>query len=248
MHAGRSLLYPDPMIERLVLAHENDPVGPWVLPDGTGIDQALVWRAVARLGLELQLASLPWSACLTAMADGTVDGVINVSVTDESLEHCRFTTGEDGAPDPAQRLHTDAYVLYRRRDGGLSWDGTHLSVAEPGVVLVQRGFSVAKALRDHGVQVIESDADASAMLRRVEAGQVAGACLLGMVGEDALVSGRYPGLESLSVPFLVKPYYLVFSHRFMALHGDLAHALWRACADLRSSPEYDLMLSISAER
>ncbi|MCX8040413.1 MAG: transporter substrate-binding domain-containing protein, partial [Planctomycetota bacterium] len=211
----------------IVIAHEDRPAAPWVLPDGSGWDQRLVQDAARDAGLEIAYRALPWQRCLEAAGCGELDGVLAVSYRSERCQFLAYPLTADGRPDVAASLHTDSYAIYRRADRLLQPTDR---------VAAQRGFAVVEQLAELGIAADEFDDDAAGLLARLAGGEVAAAALLTVVA-DQLIALRPEWQHALTREarvFSARPYYLAFARAFYEAQPEPCSRLWQAIRARRS--------------
>lgn len=117
-----------------------------------------------------------------------MDGAFAASFSPERLEIGAYPGGK--LADPAKRMHTDRYVLLKRKGTAVQWDGKQISHLD-GAVGVQLGYSIGAQLRGWGVAVEEGNQGALALARRLMLGRV-GAIAMG--GSDATMLMAQPEL------------------------------------------------------
>lgn len=230
--------------DSITLCFERQEVRPWRTLDGGGLNFELLTEVARRTGVTFHYQSMPWKRCLEQLRSNQVGGAFAVSFNREriglgaypGLAGAGLDPGEPRA-DPAKRMHTDTYVLVRRRGTRLDWDGKSFRNLE-GRIGFQLGYSVGEFLRIQGVAVDEGSQRPDELAQKLIAGRVAGAA---MGGGDATRMLRGPlgaRLEVLPVPLVEKPYYLVLSHTLVASRPELAARLWETIEEVRNSPGY----------
>lgn len=221
---------------QLRLCFENATIQPWRTADGKGLNIELLQQVSQQVGVGFVYLALPWKRCLASLQANEVDGAFAASFSAERLEMGAYPGGK--VADPAKRLHTDRYVLLRRKGTAVQWDGKQISNLD-GAVGVQLGYSIGAQLRGWGVAVEEGNQGALALARRLIMGRVAA---VAMGGSDATMLFAQPEianqLEELPLPLTEKPYYLMLSHPLMSNQPELAQRIWKAIETVRNSPAY----------
>ncbi|WP_434632095.1 substrate-binding periplasmic protein [Chromobacterium sp. CV08] len=222
----------------LTLCHEDTESYPWLLNDGNGLNQSMMRMVGRKLGIVIDTKPMPWLRCMHEVQDGRIDGLYKIRFTPERLQLGAFPM-QDGQPDPALRMMTDSYSLYRLKGSNLRWDGRIISHADKGIA-AQAGFAVVDQLQQMGLHVDNSSRSATAILYKLLLGRTDGAALQTGEADHALSSdpALRAGLEKLEPPLQITPYYLIFSHRFFQQHPDTVRLIWQTVATVRSSPEY----------
>lgn len=220
----------------LRLCFESATIQPWRTEDGKGLNIELLQQVSQQLNQPFVYLALPWKRCLASLQANEVDGAFAASFSAERLEIGAYPGGK--VADPAKRMHTDRYVLLKRKGSAVQWDGKHISHLD-GPVGVQLGYSIGAQLRTWGVAVEEGNQGALALARRLMLGRV-GAVAMG--GSDATMLMAQPEvatqLEELPLPLTEKPYYLLLSHQLLATQPELAQRIWKTLETVRNSPAY----------
>ncbi|QOY96127.1 transporter substrate-binding domain-containing protein [Massilia sp. UMI-21] len=223
------------------LCFERQEVRPWRTLDGGGLNFELLAEVARRTGVTFDYQSMPWKRCLEQLKANQVGGAFAVSFNRERMALGAYPGVAAGAPepraDPSKRMHTDTYMLVRRRGSRLDWDGKAFRNLH-GRIGFQLGYSVGDFLRAQGVATDEGSQRADELAQKLIAGRLAGAALGG--GDAArLMRGPYgKRLELLPVPLVEKPYFLVLSSALVASRPQLAARLWEAVEQVRTSPAY----------
>lgn len=228
---------PPPVVPApLRLCFESATIQPWRTADGKGLNFELLQHVGQQVGQAFAYQALPWKRCLASLQANELDGAFAASFSPERLEIGAYPGGK--VADPAKRMHTDRYVLLRRKGTAVQWDGKQISNLD-GTVGVQLGYSIGTQLRGWGVAVEESNQGALALARRLIMGRVAA---VAMGGSDATMLMAQPEvanqLEELPTPLTEKPYYLLLSHQLMANQPELAQRIWKAIETVRNSAAY----------
>lgn len=231
--------------DSITLCFERQDVRPWRTLDGGGLNFELLNEVARRTGITFDYQSMPWKRCLEQLRSNQVDGAFAVSFTRDRIGLGAYpgvapSTGAavaDPQADPAKRMHTDTYVLVRRRGSQLEWDGKSFRHVD-GRIGFQLGYSVGDFLRLQGVALDEGSQRPDELAEKLIAGRLAGAA---MGGGDAIRMLRGPlgnRLEVLPVPLVEKPYYLVLSNAWVTRNPQLAARVWDAIEQVRTSPGY----------
>jgi polar amino acid transport system substrate-binding protein len=221
--------------QAITLCFERQEVLPWRTLDGHGLDFELLNEAARRIGIRFDYRSMPWKRCLAQVKANEVDGLFAASFSADRQDIGVYPGGPQA--DPARRMHTDSYVLVRRKGSAIDWDGKKFSHVD-GRIGFQLGYSVGEFLRSKQVPVDEGSQQADELVQKMLAGRLSAAAL---GGGDAVRLMRSPvtdQLEVLPVPLVEKPYYLVLSHRLVEKDPKLAERIWDAIGAVRAQPAY----------
>jgi polar amino acid transport system substrate-binding protein len=220
---------------RITLCFERQEVPPWRTLDGGGLNFELLNEAARRTGVDFDYQSMPWKRCLAQLKANQVGGAFAVSFSRERLGLGAYPGGQ--TPDVERRTHVDRYLLVRRKGSRVDWNGKTFQHLD-GRVGFQLGYSVGDFLRAQGVLVDEGSQRSDELLQKLVSGRIEAAAL---GGGDTLRLVRGPlakELEVLPVPLVEKPYFLMFSHAFVARQPQLAERIWNTIAEVRNSPAY----------
>lgn len=219
----------------------DQPFAPLTMPDGSGQVQELLRRAARGLPLALGNVMASRPECLSRVRSGEVDATLAAFVP-ERLECCAY---------PMQGLHVDdgaalgvlRFMVFRRRDSGLGWDGHRFSNLGLQPVGVQTGFLHNALLRQMGVVLDESSSSTEQNLAKLAQNRVA--AVIGMDGEgDTAIAQKYRDqIEMLPDPFNLTPVYLLFNRPFYLAHQKAVDAYWSALRQVRQSADYQQYLA-----
>ena len=226
----------------LVLCFEDSDVLPWRTRHKTGLNFAMLDAVSARTGIRLEYRALPWRRCRDDLQRGRVDGAFGISVTPERQTFMAFPGG--ATPDPTKRMFDGGYVLVRRRDTAVAFDGGPIT-GLAGSIGAQPATSIAQDLRRAGYAVDDAAPTPQALLQKLASGRIAAAA----VGTDQMRQLADEGhawlahLEVLPKPLVDKPYYLALSQPFVSRHPELAARIWQAVGEVRESEAYQAELA-----
>ena len=221
--------------DTVTLCFEAQDVRPWRTEQGEGLNFALLKLVGQRLDLQFDFQSISWKRCLAQLKDNTVDGAFAVSYKPDRRELGEYPGG--ARPDAAKRMHTDTYVVLRRKGSKLAWDGRHFSNLD-GAIGFQLGYSVGDVLRAQNLEVDEGSQRADELARKLIAGRLGAAAMGGSDAANLMQGPLGAQLEQLPIPIIEKPYFLILSHALVAGRPQLAARIWNAIEQTRNSAEY----------
>ncbi len=223
--------------EALVFCLEKADVRPWRTQDGRGLNIELLDRVALRLGVKFEYRGLPWKRCLADLKANAVDGAIGASFKQERLAFGVYPGG--ATADASKRLNNERYIVLRRKDSAVRWDGSAFHGLD-GPVGVQLGYSVGDQLRALGATVDEGAEKPFELAQKLAAGRVAAAAML--AGEVTVLMEQHPQLktqlEALPLPLVEKPYFLMLSNELVNSRRALSERLWRTIEAVRNSRQY----------
>ena len=221
--------------DTVTLCYEAQDVKPWRTEKGGGLNFALLKMVEQRLDVHFDFQSIPWKRCLAQLKANAVDGAFAVSYKADRRELGEYPGGQE--VDSSKRMHTDTYVVLRRKGSQVAWDGKQFSHLD-GAIGFQLGYSVGDVLRAQNLEVDEGSQRADELARKLIAGRLAAAAV---GGSDAAGLMRGPlgaQLEQLPIPIIEKPYFLILSHALVASRPQLAARIWSEVEQARNSPAY----------
>lgn len=223
--------------ESINLCSEHADVRPWRTRTGEGLNFQLLNRAARQAGVEFKYQTMTWPRCLALLKAGEVDGAFAASFKEDRLEIGVFPGG--ASPDNRKRLHSDRYVLVRKRGAAVNWNGQQFSHLE-GHVGTQLGYSINDKLKKLGVTTDDGAQTAEALLKKLIAGRIAAAAMLeGEVRAVLSAGAGYSGaVEILPTPLEEKPYFLMFSHALKQRNPQMTQKIWDAIESVRQSKDY----------
>ncbi|QJD94229.1 amino acid ABC transporter substrate-binding protein [Duganella dendranthematis] len=221
--------------DTVTLCYESQDVRPWRTEKGDGLNFALLKIVGQRLDIQFDFQSIPWKRCLAQLKANTVDGAFAVSYKQDRRELGEYPGGAQ--PDASKRMHTDTYVLLRRKGSKVGWDGKHFSNLD-GAIGFQLGYSVGEVLRAQNLEVDEGSQRADELARKLIAGRLAAAAMGGSDAANLMQGPLGAQLEQLPIPIIEKPYFLILSHALVATRPQLAARIWSAIEDARNSAAY----------
>jgi polar amino acid transport system substrate-binding protein len=219
------------------LCHDEAESAPWIIKDGKGLNIVLLEMAAAKAGVKLDIAVLPWKRCLGEVESGAIAGAIAASYKEERAKFAMYPSVGD-KPDPARRLYTDSYTLYRATGNKLAWDGSKFAELT-GSIGAQRGYSINDDLKKWGAKVDEGSGHAKDNFKKLVGGQVQGVALNTLQGDLISASSEFKGkVEKVSPPLIEKPYYVIFGKDFYSKNQKAVDGFWDVLAKTRDSKEY----------
>ncbi|HLD66896.1 MAG TPA: ABC transporter substrate-binding protein [Pseudomonas sp.] len=228
----------------LTFCYEDQDSYPWVMTDGSGLNQALVDLVGQALGLEIARRPMPWKRCLAGLEQGLYDGAFAASYKAERLAMGAYPTRANGELDDEKRLHTSSYSLYRRVGDPVRWNGQGFEQLS-GKIGSLSGFSIVDFLHHHGVEVEENSRDPQALLNMLKNGRIQAAALQSQRADFVLQA--HPELagfiEKTSPSLEHKAYYLMLSRQLLGKHPALATQVWNQIQRQRESAAYQAILT-----
>lgn len=219
-------------------AYEDKPLPPFYMGSGAdpdpvapGVSVELLREAAAAAGIEIQFVRIPWARCLKSLKSGEIDAIFNASFKEERQEAGVYPMAA-GKPDGSRRIANLSYVLYRLKDGPVTWDGKAVGGLDGSPVGIQAGYSVSEDVARLGLKPEES-ADTITIFKKLASRRIAVVAQLEASGDAALARGDFPAIEKMQPPLVTKDYFLMFSHQFYDSRRATAEKLWAKLAEVR---------------
>jgi len=193
------------------------------IPADPGIAVEILQRGFAEAGIGLQLVRLPNRRVLDSVKIGEVDGAFLFSFNTERNRYAAYPQ-KNGAIDASRRLARQTYVIYKRADDGLGFDGHSFSNLQTAIA-ANSGFSVTDDLKRLGVPVTEVETTPLAF-GMLQAGRVDGYAVMDDTGDPYLRGAGITSITKLPVPISSKDYYLIFGRAFQAADPAFVERIW----------------------
>ena len=214
---------------RLTIGYGADPIPPFInKPDSThlhspGESISLVTRAASNIGCQIHWLALPNMRVLHATQNGQLDGALFYSWTAERDKRFIYPK-QQGVVDTRRSLATLDYMLYKRTDSQLAWDG-HTYQQLTCLIGYNEGWSIGADLASHDIAV-ESAKSAEQNLKKLAKGRICGYATLEQAGDDAIA--HYPGnlFAKLPIPLTSKEFYLLVNPESYQRQTAHIEALW----------------------
>ncbi|AMC33819.1 hypothetical protein VN23_04000 [Janthinobacterium sp. B9-8] len=232
-------IYAENRIVNITLCHEDESSYPWILKDKKGLDIILLEMVGKKLDLVFKMKSLPWVRCLHDLKEGYVDGAFKMSFSSDRLAIARYPM-QGGIANKAQRLHSDSYSLYKRKDSTVGWNGKELLNIKGGIVGVQTGFSIISQIKELGARVDDQTRSAEINLKKLATDRVVAIALQTQEGDRTLdlIPELAKKIEKVTPALIEKSYYLVLSQGFYKNNIQLSNDIWMTLEKTRESAEF----------
>ncbi len=192
------------------------------------------------LGVTFRYQRKPWKRCIKMVTEGRADGIFAAIWLEERDQWGRYPPvgKQDGVPaDSRYRLWQAEYRIFVNHTTSLSWDGQRFSGIMDQGISAPPGYVAEKRLRALDV-FAPGEHRALEGLKLVAKGRLDGYVIeyyTGLQTIQRLPPSMKPALDTLSIPFFKADWFLVFSHRFVNDHPELAQSVWQGLKDI--SPE-----------
>ena len=222
------------------LCYEDTPLFPWITGDDKGLVLTEMHIVEKKLNIKFNLVRLPWKRCQLEAESGNIDGIIAASYNKHRTSWGVYPTKKDGRLIRDYRLHTESYVIYKRKESKVQWENGRFLNLGKSLIGTQLGYSVVSDLKDAGYAVCESFSSPFDILKELDINTHEVAVLLGH--ESAKILQEHPKLNDniikLEKPFKVADQYLLFTRKFYSTNKNLIRSIWIAISKARRSNEY----------
>ena len=219
------------------LCYEDQPVPPFIVPFngsihelGNGIVMDYINLAANAVDMTVEYQSYPWKRCQLSLKNGSVDGAF-VFVHDADRDNWAVFPKTDGKPDD-RFVYLSQYVFFVGKETTLTWDGTALTPADALVQSVP-GYVAESRLITMGFNPVVSLQPKEA-LPLVANGRLDGFVMDSVVGQTLVDQlGLTSKITTLPLPFMVQPWYVVFSKQHYREEAETIEAFWTALKLIR---------------
>lgn len=207
-----------------------------------GLTLEILKRVEKRLDVQFQFKRLPWKRGLYMVEHNQADGIFHASYK-PAREKIGVYPKREGVVDPERSIFYQSYVVYKRTDSEVDYDGKAIQ-GVGGVVGAVAGYSVINKLKKMGHTVLESPTLKS-NFSKLSSGKVDAFAGLENMSDDFLHrnSHAFQNITKVETKISSKPYYLLFSHGFVKRNPQLAEQIWSAAAEIKKSEEFQQLLS-----
>ena len=223
----------------LQFCYEDAPAPPWTMPDGSGLNFALLKQVEALTGDQFVISRRPWARCTEETRLGRMDGMIGAADSPERRQFGMVPQLADGSPDPARAMYEADVYIFLRTHSGASWDGKTLHNPR-GSIITQRGYFIGAIMRARGQHVIDTVKSAEEALRQLAAGSADVAVLMTQLSDQALhADPRFRGqVVKVALPYASFPLFLLVNRASYEQDPARIEAIWNAIATARASADY----------
>jgi len=229
---------------RITLVYETQPNPPYYL--GTdkidwkkpGVTLEALKLLEGKLNIRIDFHRRPWARGLDYIKKNKMDGIFHSSFMEERLGFGIYPM-KGGKPDPSRKIMDQSYILYKRKDSPLQWDGKAFSNLYGSIgVIIQ--YAIVEDLRKMGVSVSETRTHLNSLKMLVKE-RVAGVVSLGSMNDIHIKAHpeTFKDIVKVSTPIKHTPYYLMFSYKFVRENPALTESIWDTIRDIHLSGEYD---------
>lgn len=205
------------------------------ISDPPGVCVEIIKQAAEEIGYKVKFVRFPNKRVLIELESGIVDGAFLYSFNEERLLSGVYPMKDDKS-DSHKRLTSQGYFIYKHKDSQLSWDGKkfeNLDKSQYKAIGINLGYSVVNDLKKLGVEV-EEVKTTEQNLEKLELKRIAGFVTETKDTVDYYIeSGKYPNVVKLQIPFIIKDYFLLFSHEFMKNNEEDANKIWGKIEEIK---------------
>ncbi len=202
-----------------------------------GLTLEILKRVEERLDVRFEFKRLPWKRGLYMIEHNQMDGIFHASYK-PAREKIGVYPKQDGAVDPGRSIFYQSYVLYKRADSIVDYDGKAIQGVE-GAVGAVSGYSVVKKLKKMGHTVLETST-LKGNFNKLATGKIDAFAGLENMSDDFLQrnSHAFQNITKVETKISNKPYYLLFSHDFVKRKPELTQQIWNMIAEIKASEAF----------
>jgi polar amino acid transport system substrate-binding protein len=240
-----STLSAEPIFRMVYMSKENPPR---ILGDGTSIDWSkpgltleLLKMVEKQVNIQFQFKRMPWKRCLYMVENGLADGTFHASYNPDRAKYGVYPLRE-GELDSTRAIYKNAYVIYAKKESGVTWNGKALSnLSRP--IGTQLSYAIADDLRKMGYEVKEEGSVAN-NLDKLVADRISAYADMETIVDNILRKHKpkYAAVKKLQPALKEKVYYLLISKGFAAKQPQLTERIWAAVRDVQKTDVYQEIL------
>lgn len=221
----------------------DEDYAPHSFPDREAPGERLVQMAAAANGAHVTFYPSPWPRCLEGIKSGTFDLIHGPSPDSKFFSYINYPF-DNGVPDPARSLGSVDYMLFKRKDRQISFDGETFTGLTSPVFYGDKAVIVRTQLDKLSVSSDDSALKMPQLLEMLYYDRTDVIVMRKYEGLEQINSERYRGqFDMLSVPIVSFNAFLGASFAFSEQQPDLLNAIWQSMADIRQSDQWPAILS-----
>ena len=217
-------------IDNITIAIENNDFPPYTFGNkskhkGKGVLVNLLKSFENDIQVKFKFINVPWKRALTLLGQNKIDGVFNASFKTSRMKIGVYPF-KNGKVDNSRGTHSSNYILYKRKNSYLEWNGVKFSNAKRKIA-VERGFSIKTDLEKMGVRVREVQSSKHGFVM-IQKKRLDGMVTLEDMGDLTIEQNPFlkTDIEKESIPVKSKRYFLIFSHDLIKKNLSLANKIW----------------------
>lgn len=225
--------------QSITLTYESADSYPWSMKDGSGINFILLNLVDDALPeVEFKYNQVPWKRCFNNIQINKSEGCFAASYKQKRLKYGYYPGTHRGhGVDDSLRLHSSSYSVYTLKDAEISVSGNMTINGLSGNIASPAGYSIAQDLKNSGYPVDSQASKTANNFSKLIAGRIQAVAALTLNGNNILA--QQPAfsekIDVVNPPLINKPYYLMFSKKFVSQNKALAEKIWRTIANVRDS-------------
>lgn len=222
------------------LCYEESSLFPWITGDEKGLAFVQLSTVEKNLKIKFLYTRMPWKRCQQEVKFGKFDGLVSSSFSEPRLEWSVYPTNDKGELNREQRMHTDTYYIYVRRDSNIHFkDGKFVNLNK-NPIGVQLGSSVKHDLSLKGYNSFAPHSNIEDLIKDLDYGNIQTAIMLGFETQRILASKpRYKkNITRLPEEFKIADQYLIFNKKFFENNKELCRSIWDMLPEARNSQQY----------
>ncbi len=228
--------------QTVTLTYENADSYPWYMKDGSGLDLILLKMVdEAMPDVSFKYKKTPWKRCLSNIQSDITEGCFSASFKEKRLVFGYYPgTHTGGKANAAMRTHSSSYSLYVLKGSSIKVTGTLTISGLSGKVAAPAGYSISDDLSKKGFNVDDGASSTAKNFEKLLGGRVNAVAALSLNGDNILAKNKKYSdkIAAVKPPLIDKPYYIMFSKKFINSNKSLAEKIWATIATVRESQDY----------
>ncbi|MDK2123708.1 substrate-binding periplasmic protein [Parachitinimonas caeni] len=200
-------------------------------PPGAAIE--ILNQAAKEAGVEIEYVRLPVKRSFDEMQQGKVDGGFMYSFKEERLPFGQYPM-KAGKPNPAYRMTTLTYSIYKLAGSAVNWDGKAFTGVGNGAVGFNSTYSVGSDLAKLNVRTEEAKTTEQ-NFQKLQTGRIVAYAMQDHTADLFISEHKLTNIEKIPAPLSSKEYYLMLSNQFVQKNPALAEKLWQKVGEVRDA-------------
>jgi len=200
-------------------------------------------------GVKIKFIRKPWKRCLASMNMNKVDGAFNASFKKARMKMGKYPT-KNGKVDPNRRIAEMSYVFFKLKDSKIEWNGEKLLNLDDGKVGSVLGYSISDILKKKGFPVDDGVNNAVSLLNKLVVKRVPVIISSELQIKQHILQNpkKFKDVVKIEPAYQTKPYYVMFSHKFVKEHPKVAKKVWDTIGKLRDTQKVkDILIKYLSE-
>lgn len=222
--------------QTITLNYEQSNAYPWYIKGGKGLDLILLKMVDDALPeVNFTYKQTPWKRCLHNIQWNVSEGCFSASFKEKRKVFGLYPGGD--IPNESERIHATSYSLYTLKESLIDVTGELTISGLTGNIAAQTGYSIVGDLTRMGYEVDSGSISTERNFEKLLKGRAVAVAALTLNGNHLLAKNqKYSDkIRVIKTPLIIKPYYVLFSKKFVKDNRVLAEKIWATIAEVRES-------------